>query len=69
MVDLRTIKYQRKRRCCRYSGTVDCAPCDGPRSDWNIYKRGPGKIDPQQVWLHTGDGSFLALGNFRQIPE
>ena len=65
-VNWKSLRSSNLRRCCRYAGTVDCAPCDGPRSEWNCHKKGPERIDPQQIWLIDKDtGTFLALGNFR----
>jgi hypothetical protein len=65
-VNWKSLKVNRSHRCCRYSGTVDCAPCEGPSYKWPCYQRGPERIDPQQIWLIDKDtGAFLALGNFR----
>ena len=69
-MDWRLIKTRRYQRCCRYSGTVDCPPCAGPWSSWNVNKPLPGKTDAQQVWLLTpGDRDVIGVGNFRMKQD
>ena len=39
-------------RCCRYAGTVDCAPCQYPPWLWkcNQVVKESSKTDPQKRW-------------------
>jgi hypothetical protein len=67
-VNWKTLKVKRSHRCCQYSGTVDCAPCDGPRWKWPCYQEGPKQDDPQQRWvIHQDSGTVLALMNSRKL--